>query len=123
VIFTGNILCAGVILLLVATLSNSLFLAIGLCAAIGFLGMTFPIIIAHARGFVPPHLAGRGVTLLNLFGIGGVGVLQFASGTFHARISEVHGVETAYAALFGLFGLLVLLGALIYLFSRDAPRS
>lgn len=123
VIFSGNLITALLILTLVAFLSRGVVLAVVLCALIGFAGMTFPIIIAHARGFIPAHLAGRGVTLMNLFGIGGVGALQFASGTFHRRIEVAHGAETAYMALFGLFGLLLLLGALIYLFSKDAPRG
>lgn len=123
VIFTGNLITALLTLALVLFLSNGVYLAVVLCAAIGFFGMTFPIIIAHARSFFPPHLAGRGVTLMNLFGIGGVGILQFASGAFHGRVTATHGAETAYAALFGLFGLLLLVGVMIYLFSRDADPA
>ncbi len=123
VIFTGNLLCAVVIGALVLFVSNGVILAVALCAAIGFFGMTFPVIIAHARAFIPPHLAGRGVTLMNLFGIGGVGIMQFVSGRFHTHVEAAHGTETAYAALFGLFGVLLLAGTLIYLFSRDAARA
>jgi hypothetical protein len=45
-------------------------------AGVGFFGATFPIVIGHARAFFPPHLMGRGVTLVNLFGIASVGLAQ-----------------------------------------------
>ena len=120
VIFTGNLLCAAVLVLLVLFLDRGVALAVTFCVLIGFLGVSFPVLIAHARSFVPPHLAGRGVTLMNLFGIGGVGILQYASGGAHAQVAQAHGLQTAYAALFGTFGSLMLFGVLVYLFSRDA---
>ena len=95
-------------------------MAIALCAALGFFGATFPVIIAHARAFFPPALAGRGVTLMNLFGIGGVGPFHFASGPLQGSIFSASGAVSAYAALFALFGLTLLVGCAIYLFSRDS---
>ena len=53
---------------------TALFAIIGLC------GASYGLLIAHARAFVPAHLTGRGVTLMNFFSIGGVGTMQFASG-------------------------------------------
>jgi MFS family permease len=123
VIFTGNLLCALALGALVIFVSDGLILAVTLCAVIGFFGVSFPVVLAHARSFIPAHLAGRGVTLMNLFGIGGVGVLQFASGSVHGRMAEAYGTQTAYVALFGLFAALITLGLLVYLFSRDAPRG
>ena len=123
VIFAGNLACALVIGALVLWVDHGMILAIALCAAIGFTGMTFPVIIAHARGFIPAHLAGRGVTLMNLFGIGGVGLMQFVSGRFHTHVATAHDAQTAYAALFALFGGLLVIGLVIYLFARDAARA
>ena len=123
VVFTGNILCALATLALVALISHSVIVSVALCAAVGFFGASFPVIIAHARSFVPPHLAGRGVTLLNLFGIGGVGIMQFASGRLHKGIEAATDTPTAYVTLFAFFGLLLLAGTLLYLFSRDAERG
>ncbi|MEM6590083.1 MAG: MFS transporter [Pseudomonadota bacterium] len=120
VIFCGNVICAAAILALAAFVQGSVILAIALCAVLGFFGATFPVIIAHARAFFPAALAGRGVTLMNLFGIGGVGLLQFASGPLHASVLATSGAAAAYAALFGMFGLALLVGAVIYLLSRDA---
>jgi len=123
VIFFGNILCALSTLVLAMLISYNVVVSVALCAAIGFFGASFPVIIAHARSFVPAHLAGRGVTLMNLFGIGGVGLMQFASGGVHARVQAGSGTEVAYMALFALFGVLLLAGTLIYLLSRDAARA
>ncbi|MEL7254104.1 MAG: MFS transporter [Pseudomonadota bacterium] len=120
VIFFGNLVCAAAILGLAAFVESGVILAIALCAALGFFGATFPVIIAHARAFFPAALAGRGVTLMNLFGIGGVGLLQFASGPLHAGVTASSGAAAAYATLFAMFGVALLLGCVIYLFSRDA---
>jgi MFS family permease len=118
VIFTGNLFCALATCALMLWPDTSLALAIALLAIIGFSGASFPVIIAHGRSFFPPHLAGRGVTLLNLFGIGGVGVAQFASGPLHAAAAAT-GPLAGYVAIFGLFGVALLAGLVIYLFSRD----
>jgi MFS family permease len=89
-----------------------------LFAAVGFFGASFPMMMAHGRSFIPPHLTGRGVTLLNLFSIGGVGVLQVMSGRVHA-LAPQDPPEMAYQALFLFFGLLLLIGCIVYLFSTD----
>ncbi|WP_297773708.1 MFS transporter [uncultured Roseovarius sp.] len=119
VIFTGNLICALATFALMLWPETSLALSIALLAIIGFAGATFPVIIAHGRSFFPPHLAGRGVTLLNLFGVGGVGVAQFASGPLHAAAAPA-GPLAGYVAIFGLFGVALLAGLAIYLFSRDS---
>lgn len=121
VVFTGNMACVAAILALAAFVDRHIGLSIALCAAIGFFGASFPVIIAHARSFFPAHLAGRGVTLMNLFGIGGVGLMQFASGPLHSGASS-GGAAQGYVAIFVFFGLSLLAGTLIYLFSRDSTH-
>jgi predicted MFS family arabinose efflux permease len=121
VILIGNLMCAISALALAGLAGQSAALGIALCAAIGLFGGTFPVMIAHARGFFPPQLAGRGVTLMNLFGIGGVGVMQLASGGIHARVASGAGDLAAYQVLFAFFAVATLIGVAAYLFSRDAP--
>lgn len=89
-----------------------------LFAAVGFFGASFPMIMAHGRSFFPAHLTGRGVTLLNLFSIGGVGLLQMLSGRVHSMAPD-SPPEAAYQALFLFFGVLLLIGCAIYAFSKD----
>lgn len=122
VILIGNLMCAVSALALALLAGHSAAVGIALCAAIGFFGGTFPIMIAHTRGFFPAHLAGRGVTLMNLFGIGGVGAAQLASGGIHARVAATSGDLASYATLFAFFGIVTLVGIGFYFFSRDAPR-
>nr|WP_321249954.1 MFS transporter [uncultured Ruegeria sp.] len=119
VIFGGNALSAVSLILLCIWVADAVWVSVILLALIGFTGATFPVIMAHGRAFIPPHLVGRGVTLLNLFGIGGVGVAQFATGRLHAA---TEGAEPAapYTAIFGFFAITVAIGCLIYLFSRDS---
>lgn len=119
VVFSGNLAGALILFALVLLIDANVYVSIALIAAIGVFGGCFPVIIAHGRSFFPPHLVGRGVTLMNLFGIGGVGVMQFASGRVHQAYSG--GVATApYVAIFLFIAVALLIGSLIYLFSRDS---
>ena len=76
--------------------------------------------MAHARAFVPAHLTGRGVTLMNFFSIGGVGAMQFLTGGVVTASSMPGDPATGYAALFSFYVLMLGLALLVYLFARDA---
>jgi len=119
VVFGGNLLAALALGALILWPDRSLVLSVALLALIGFAGASFPVVVAHGRAFIPAHLAGRGVTLLNLFGIGGVGVAQFASGPLHAAASA-QGALAGHVAIFALFAGALALGLALYLFSRDS---
>lgn len=120
VVFTGNVLGGICCLVLWAMPANGVVFAAVLLAAIGLFGSSFPMIVAHARAFFPPHLVGRGVTLVNLFGIGGVGVMQMVTGPVHSGVQQAGGTVTeAYQMLFALFGITILLGCALYAFSED----
>ncbi len=112
IVFTGNFIC----LLSVAALSFLPELSYGfaiICfAAIGFFGMSFPVVVAHGRSFVPIELSGRGVTLMNLFAIGGVGILQAISGLVFDRTGD-------FRAVFFVYFVLILMGLAVYLWSND----
>jgi predicted MFS family arabinose efflux permease len=49
-------------------------------ALFGFLPAYIPVLIGHGRSLLPPHLIGRGMTLLNIGTMGGTFVVQLASG-------------------------------------------
>ena len=114
----GNALTAAAVLTLWAMPQAGMWTAVALMCAVGLFGASFPVMIAHGRSFVPPHLTGRGVTLLNLFGIGGVGLMQFVTGRLHAG-AQGGDVAAPYAAIFGFFGLALIAGLAVYVFSRD----
>lgn len=90
-----------------------------LIAGVGLFGTSFPMLMAHGRAYFPPHLAGRGVTMLNLFGIGGVGLFQVISGRVFEAVPEGASAVQAYGTLFGFFALVLAAGCLIYAFAED----
>lgn len=93
-----------------------------LLCGVGFFGSSFPMVVAHGRAFMPAHLVGRGVTLINLFAIGTAGLMQIATGRLHAALADTAGAGAAapYAGLFLFYAVFVGLGLAVYLFSRDS---
>jgi len=118
VVLLGNTLSGLCLVLLWWMPASGFWTSALLFSAVGILGLSFPLIMAHGRSFFPQHLLGRGVTLLNMFSIGGVGVLQVLSKRVYEAAPDVP-VSAPYAAIFLFFGLLVLAGCVIYAFSQD----
>lgn len=117
----GTLLCAAALAALAAWPAPGFWTSTALLAAIGFFGASFPAIMAHGRAFLPPHMTGRGVAFLNMFGIGGAGLLQFASRPVFAAASTGTPAE-AFSAIFLFFLVPLIAGLALYLFSRDAPE-
>lgn len=117
-ILVGNVL---VLLALIGLWAMPLaggWVTLGLFVLFGLAGTSFPMVIAHGRAFLPAHLTGRGVTLLNLFGIGAVGVAQFITGRLSASVATPP-VEAPYAAIFGFFAVTLALALVYYATSQD----
>jgi MFS family permease len=87
---------------------------------IGITGGSYGLLMAHARAFLPPHLTGRGVTLMNFFSIGGVGVMQFATGAVVTARTVPGDPAAAYQSLFVFYAVLLAATIVVYLFARDA---
>jgi sugar phosphate permease len=120
VLVGGNAVGATALVGLGLAPASGLWTAAFLLAAIGFFGASYPLLMAHARSYFPPHLVGRGVTFANLMSIGGVGLMQIASGRLHAGLSAGGASsEAAYGALFLFFAALLAVATVIYLFSQD----
>ena len=117
-IFGGNALAVACLLGLYAFPAASGFLPVALLAGVGFFGSSFPMVMAHGRAFLPPHLVGRGVTLINLFGIGTTGLMQIATGHLQVALPQ-SPPEAAYAGLFLFYAGFTALGLLIYLRAQD----
>jgi MFS family permease len=94
--------------------------AIVLMGALGGFGMTYGVLMAHGRSFVPDHLLGRGITLLNVLFIGGAGVLQPLSGALMTALQDAPP-DQAHATLHLIFAGLLIIGLVIYAFARDNP--
>ena len=59
--------------------------------------------------------------MLNLFSIGGAGLLQFLSGRMYSATLGGPLASGPYVAVFALFTVCLIFGFVIYLFSKDAP--
>jgi MFS family permease len=92
--------------------------------AIGLFGGSYGLLMAHGRAFLPPHLTGRGMTLLNFFSIGGVGLGQFATGAVYSANVDPAMPVAGYQALWIFYAAALGLTLFVYLFARDArPES
>src|SRR5690606_26588888 len=120
VVLAGSVMASLALLGLWAAPGAGVVQAAVLLAALGFFGTSFPLLMAHGRSYFPPHLVGRGISLLNLLSIGGTGVLQIVSGRLHTA-ATARGLPPAevYGTLFLFFAVLLIAGSVIYVFSRD----
>lgn len=120
VIAAGNGCATVALLVLYAMPAPGVVLSTVLLAIIGFGGSSFPLLVAHGKAFMPAHLTGRGVTLINLFGIGGVGVAQFATAPLHRFGQAASNDPTyAYSLIFLFFACASACGLLAYLKVQD----
>ncbi|NBR11749.1 MAG: MFS transporter, partial [Alphaproteobacteria bacterium] len=69
-----------------ALFEPSLTTAAILLSILGAAGMTYGVLMAHGRAFVPDHLLGRGITFLNILFIGGAAIIQPISGAVMTRL-------------------------------------
>lgn len=98
--------------------------AIVLVAAIGAAGMTYAVLLAHVRSFLPEHLLGRGITLTNFLFFAGAVALQPASGVLVDGLRAA-GAEPAaiYGTLHLAFAGLLLIALSVYLTSHEPNRG
>lgn len=123
VAFCGNIVGLSAIVWLAFNPVTTIAASTAAFVVIGLFGGSYGLLMAHARAFLPGHLTGRGVTLMNFFSIGGVGAMQFATGAVVTSATVPGDPAAGYAALFGFYALMLGLSLVIYLFARDAPPN
>ncbi|MEM7438730.1 MAG: MFS transporter [Pseudomonadota bacterium] len=124
IILVGNALGVAALVVLVFFAGSSIVVTTVLLVAVGITGASFVVIIAHAKDFFPDHLTGRGVTLLNLFGMGGAGTFQAMSGPVWGTAMERSSDSVfAYQVLFGFFAAALTFGVVAYVFSRENRRD
>src|SRR5690606_27441715 len=93
--------------------------------AIGLFPAVLSVVIAHGKSLFPPELVGRGMTLMNIGTMGGVFVCQTLTGFIIDLFPPASGgyALDAYRAVFAFQAAFILLGCLIYFFSRDPRRK
>ena len=89
-------------------------------ALFGFLPAYIPVLIGHGRSLLPPHLIGRGMTLLNIGTMGGTFVVQLVSGALIDLFPAHDGAYPldAYRLVFALQALGILAACAAYVAVR-----
>lgn len=118
-VIMGNMVVAATFAALALIPQSGGWATIALFTTAGLFGASFPMVMAHGRAFLPAHLMGRGVTLLNLFGIGAAGLMQLATGRLHGALTPSPDPAAPYTAVFALYAALIIAGLAVYAFSRD----
>ena len=120
VVFGGNVIVVMALYALWAWPAAGVWTGAALLAVVGLAGASFPMIVAHGRAFIPAHLVGRGVTLINLCAIGGVGVMQIVTGRIHFAATQ-SGASSAevFSQIFLAFAVTMTVGVVLYLFAQD----
>jgi predicted MFS family arabinose efflux permease len=120
VVIGGNVAATICLLYLWLQPAGSPWTAAALLGLVAFFGASYALIVAHGRSFFPAHLVGRGVTLLNLFMMGGVALHQFVTArVYSASVGPNTAPEAPYSSLFLYYALILIAGSAIYLFSQD----
>ena len=119
IVFFGNSICLVSLFFLVLN-TNNYFFSLALFILIGFFGMSFPVIVAHGKSFIPNDLTGRGLTILNLFAILGAGLTQLISSYVYDYFSDKLSYnDLIFNYVFLIYFILLLICLLIYFFSND----
>ncbi len=121
--FGGGILVVSSMLVLAIWPSSSLGLTTAMLVLCGFAGMNYPILMAHARQFFPPHLVGRGVTLMNFFSVGGVGVMQWITAALIRDETIQQTPIVAFQTLFWFYVVVLSIALMLYLAARERPDN
>ncbi|SMH49531.1 MFS transporter [Mesorhizobium australicum] len=116
----GNSLSLCAILWLALHAGEGIFADAVVLVLIGVTGASYGLLMAHARAFLPMHLTGRGVTLMNFFSIGGVGVMQFVTGAVVTASTVPGDPLAAYRTLFVFYAAMLAVALIAYLPARDA---
>jgi hypothetical protein len=124
VVFGANLLCGLAFLGLGLWPMAPLPVAIALMMLAGLFGVSYAVLIAHARLFMPGHVIGRGITFVNFVSIGGTGLAQLGSGhAIEAMRNAGLAPAATYANLHLAFGVLLVVSALIYALGPGKPRA
>jgi hypothetical protein len=100
-------------------LAAAFFAAICLFASFGSL------VLMEARQLFPEHIAGRGITTVNLAQVGGSAVLPIVTGVIigWSPAADGSGSAVAYRIAFGIIALLVFAGLVTYRMRRATSRA
>ena len=86
---------------------------------IGFFSLCYGPLMAHATANIPAHLAGRGITLVNFFNMGGVGIMQWSTSEVYRQAADSEVVVAGFESVLWFYAAAYLFVLTPYAFSRD----
>ncbi len=100
-------------------------LAVILLALIGLFNGYSVVLITHGRAIYPDALAGRGMTVNNTVGMGGVAVFQALTGIIVGAFPATAGIapEAAYRTVFAFLAAALVLALAVYARAPDRPPN
>lgn len=120
---------ASVLFIVLGVVDGPGVIFVGACfAGLAMLGGYMLVLTAHARAFFSDRLMGRGLTLTNMLNMGGVAVMQVATGALlgsgpesgpDSGLSSVARTEGDYQTIFLFMGVVVALATMVYSRSKD----
>lgn len=124
VVISGNVIVLVLCLAMTWQIPFSASSTIIIISVMAFFGASYAVQMAHGKSFLPSHLTGRGVTLLNFCSIGGAGFFQWLSGPVVEAYTISGDFNPQYQALFSFYALMTFTALCFYIFSKDAkPRA
>jgi MFS family permease len=126
VVMAGGLMTVTLLTLLALLAGPPLGLAVALLVLHCLVTAYGIVIVAHGRSLFPDHLAGRGVTTVNLAQALGCALLPIVTGWIVGAFAPGPGgpPEIAYRAAFGAIGLCLAAGLVLYAGVRDSrPRG
>lgn len=122
-VIIGAVIMTIVLLILAAKPMLPYKLTIALFMIFAFAAGVSPIMIAHGKALFSDEVLGRGLTVMNTANMGGVFVIQAISGILVTQAVTAQTTESlppvAYSICFGFMGIFILLGVIVYSFSKD----
>lgn len=120
----GNLIVVLTFLALGFGVATSVASAAVAFVVLGLAGVTYAVLMEHARQFMPGHLIGRGITFINFAFIGGAGLVQWVSGHAVKRMLDSGTAPAlAYQHLFVGFAVIVALPLAIYALAPVRPTA
>ena len=123
-VVSGSVISAAALAALAAWPEPPASVATALLATLGAAGTTYGLLMAHGRAFLPDHLLGRGITVLNFLFIGGGVVVQLVSGAAAQAMRDA-GAQPGqiYSAIHLGFAVALIAVTAIYAFSHEKTSS
>jgi MFS family permease len=125
VVYAGSAATVAALVALAAIPTPPVWLVAILFSAVAFLNAYNVVALAHARTIFPDHLVGRGMTILALATMGGVAVMQIATGFLIGAFADEAGRvgETGYRVMYAFIAATVVVGILHYSRTTDVKPS